>query len=524
MKKLFNTFLKDNLQWAITIYLFTLFVIYPLYFRDGYYDIDYAKYEFLKISTGIGLITILICFLIQIFMKRLPRQASVFSITDICVLAYMLANCVSLAFSTNTKLSLWGQRGWYMGALTAIAFAYMYFAVTKLWNCNRYLVPMTLVGSFVVFLLGALNRFGIWPIPIEIEYQFGYISTIGNIGWYSSYLAVIAPLGVTLLIDREKYKMYQQVLLALYTFVVFVTGFSQGADSIFIFFAVLLLGNLFVASYYDHGLKHWLEIVIIWCLAGQLVHTIRYIWPESYRYEPDNLCGRWGNSFYTLWILIPVVLVYIAVLYVEAGKSSCDETDINKCSSKVMRIIPVVILSAGIIGFAIAIIYSYILGMDAYNLSKLGSMFYLDKYWGGGRGATINIGLNIWLEQGFGRRLIGIGPDCFAHYISSSEYCSAIVREVFNGATLSNAHNEFITNLVNIGAIGTVAFYGILVSYARTSVKMLKKDIKIAAVAICMLCYVGYNVINYAEVINYPFYMVLVGLGEMWQRIENEKE
>ena len=89
---------------------------------------------------------------------------------------------------------------------------------------------------------------------------------------------------------------------------------------------------------------------------------------------------------------------------------------------------------------------------------------------------------------------------------------------------MSNAHNEFITNLVNIGAVGTVAFYGILVSYACTSVKMLKKDIKIAAVAICMLCYVGYNIVNYAEVVNYPFYMVLVGLGEMWQRIEVEKE
>ncbi len=198
----------------------------------------------------------------------------------------------------------------------------------------------------------------------------------------------------------------------------------------------------------------------------------------------------------------------------------------SKWLTRAMRAIPSIILALGAIWFVIAVIYSHMLGMDVqHEVTGLGRMFYLDQYWGDGRGAAFDIGLNIWLEQGLGRRLIGIGPDCFVQYISSSAHLSSIAYDAFGGAILANAHNEFITNLVNIGAIGTVAFYGIFVSYAYTGLKLVKKDIKIAAVAIGMLCYIGYNIVNYAELVNYPFNIILVALGEMYRRIgAKEKE
>jgi len=501
-------------QYAISLYLFVLFVIYPFYIHNGYYDIDQAKYEFLKYATGIGLLLIVVACVIQLIMKRIPPQLIAdISAVDICVMGYMLANLLSYAFAINKEQALWGQRGWHMGLATTIAFATLYFLISRFYLGSKYIIPMILVASEGIFMLGILNRFGIWPIPIGIEYEHSYLSTLGNLGWYSSCIAVIAPLGVCLFIIRNKASIDKKVLLALYVFTVFVTGISQGGDSIFVFFAVLLLGSMFVASLYEDGLKNWLLMLIMWCLATQLVHIIRIVWPDAYGYDSDNFCGRFNNSFTSLWILIPVLLVYAIVLWKKVKTEGW--------ISKIMRFIPVVFVVSGIIIFAIAIIYSDAVGInsDAAELGLMGKLFFWNSSWGGYRGTTMNIGLNIWLEQDWKGKLFGVGPDCFAYYTVYSEQYSAIIDEAFQGAILTNAHNEFLTNLANLGVLGVATFYGMLIAYMYRMKKYWKSDMRVVAVALCLICYNGYNMLNYAELLNYPFYIVLLALGETWMKL-----
>lgn len=513
LKKFYKTYIILPAQVAISLYLILAMAIYPLYIRNGYYDIDFAKYQFISIATGLGIIIIIAECVIQLYMKHIPPQLkSRLSCTDWCMVAYLAANLASYALADNRDVALWGQSGWYMGTFVIVMFALMYLCITRFYLGSSWIIYMILIVSEVVFLLGILNRFGIWPVPIKIVGEHSYLSTLGNIGWYSSYIAVIAPLGIGLYIINNKQKLWMHILLAVYAFTVFVTGLSQGGDSIFIFFAVILLGTLFVASVYDDGLKNWLEMVMLWCLAGQLVHLIRRIWPDSYGYDSENICGRFNNSFASLWILIPVALIYAIVVWKKIQSKGV--------IAKAMRDLPVVLVAIALAWFVAAVIYSNAIGigLDKESLSSVQKLFYIDMLWGGGRGTAMNIGLNIWLEQGIGGKLIGIGPDCFTSYIANSPKYANLVLTMFGYSLLTNAHNEFLTNLANIGVLGVIAYYGIFVSYIYRCSKFWKKDMRVIAIALCLIGYNGYNVLNYAELINYPFYILLIALGETWMK------
>ena len=72
------------------------------------------------------------------------------------------------------------------------------------------------------------------------------------------------------------------------------------------------------------------------------------------------------------------------------------------------------------------------------------------------------------------QRVIGIGPDCFAEYIYAVPELAERVYTQFGNARLTNAHNEWLTVLVNTGALGLICYAGIFLSAIWRFVKEAK--------------------------------------------------
>lgn len=86
--------------------------------------------------------------------------------------------------------------------------------------------------------------------------------------------------------------------------------------------------------------------------------------------------------------------------------------------------------------------------------------------------------------------------------------------EMFKDAILTNAHNELLTSLVNIGILGSIAYYGIFVSFMIRARKYYRYDKRILYIALILVCFLGYNILNYQQILNYPFAFIMLGIGE----------
>ena len=159
------------------------------------------------------------------------------------------------------------------------------------------------------------------------------------------------------------------------------------------------------------------------------------------------------------------------------------------------------------------------------------------EYWGSSRGGTWTAGANIFGEMPLSNKLIGVGPDSFASYLYMLPEVTEKVVDQFGTSRLTNAHNEWLTVLVNHGIIGLIGYVGIFVSVwirfiyraERTTVSLKekregdKRQLYLYIFAISAFSYTIHNIVSFQQILSTPFVFLLIGMGESLMR-EGKKE
>lgn len=192
----------------IMIFLFALFIIYPLYFRHAYYDMVYAKYDLFKIIYRTFIPGIFILSIWYLIANRknmnLKSLSSKIFIPDIFIFAYLIICIFSYIFSFHKDTSFYGTSGWFMGLVTQVVMILFYIFLSIYFNYNKHIWWILTASSSIVFILGILQRFNIDILNMQEGFsQYGklesylknlYISTLGQSTWHSSYLCIILPI------------------------------------------------------------------------------------------------------------------------------------------------------------------------------------------------------------------------------------------------------------------------------------------------------------------------------------------
>ena len=565
---------EQTFLWLFRIYVWIwmllLIVVQPFYCRDGYSTIGSDKYLFLK-SCGVTLfpaLGILVIARLLLWGYRIVfgsfhsvgKSVSLrLSVTDVFALLYGAVNILSLIGSNYVNTAIFGEDKWYMGFATQMGMLLLYFGISRYFDREDWIAALFLPVSGVVFLLGILNRFGIYPIAMTSA-QPSYISTIGNINWYCGYVVTILFGAVYLFWSGVLQKRWQQVVLWCYLLIGFGTLVTQGSSSGILTLFVLFL-ILFFASIRDGGrMERFFTLVLLLgcsCTAGLLV---RLLWPEAITFEEATL------NLMTYSIMAPVLLVVGMVGYRllarKNSKAAYPAVFFEKLGKGVKWA-----LTAGLVLFVL-------LGLlNTWKPGSIGplsgiSYFTFNVDWGSNRGATWKAGFLCFAEQNLAKKLIGIGPDCMWAYISQdgSDALYQVVQTQFGSARLTNAHNEWLTLLVNVGILGLVSFVGMIGSavirflsagntfshrtvdawneeekkaaggYAiqrqkgagakggRTSLTengSLKKEVTGVFAAVCGFCILAYtvnNVVSFEQAMSTPTMFLILGMGEAWLR------
>ena len=518
-------YLRTLLNITSMLYVVLMAVILPLYFdiETGYQKIGSNKAELfgtwgLKIARFFVVVLIFyIFFAIWEFLRRHKGEKGKLSIlindflddlslTDKFAIFFLVILCISYYYTDFPESLRMGMLGWQMGFVPMLIYLGAYFALSRLLGKKR--IVMILAGmvapSVIVFLLGILNRYGVNPLKMEVINNH-FISTIGNINWYCGYWSVIFPIGAVLFVFCEK--MWLRILSGIFVAVAYTTAVTQGSDGGVLCLVVTTLLIGFFASKNRMHILRYLKMLLIYCEMNLVLCMVECLFPKRNSY----ITATYELLTNTAAPYIVAGVILVAYLLLLRAKNN---PQLPAVYGKVLR------GTLYLFGAAVLIV-SVLIVVNTKNPGSIGalselSLFIFDTEWASTRGATWTFGVQTWTSQNLLHKLIGVGPDGMAAYIYNGRdgQLLADVREVFGGSRLTNAHNEWITVLANLGVFGLIGFAGMMVSAIVRYIKAGRERVLCMVCGISLFAYTIHNIFSFQQIMNLPLMFIMMGVGE----------
>lgn len=523
----FSGFLCDI---VINIYMCVVLVVLPLY-NNGYAQIGTDKENFFRKTMTYGGECLLPVFLLWLLFrvitavqkKQIPALGEIpewirkhLTTTDKFALLYGIAVVLSYLFTNYREEALWGTASWRMGMWTQLGAVIVYFMISKMWKRKDWIVALVLPVSAIVFFLGYMNKFQLCLVDKEII-NSAFISTIGNINWYCGYLVTVLFGGVYLLWKTEGEIHWKKVILMVYVAIGFATLITQGSSSGMVTFAVMMF-VLFGMSVKDSEKMEcfWLEMVLF---SGACLIT--YVLRKTNVFSQEVLQERMTDVLTFSAVSVVLVFVSAGMLWLVHGMRNR-----KKYPEKVFRRIYqslCIIIPVGVAALLLFTLVNTLMGgsltsgMTAADTTGVGysSGLVFSTSWGSNRGATWAAGTRCFWEADLFHKIFGVGPDCMYVFLSNegSDSLQTMVYNTFGGNRLTNAHNEWLTILVNMGVLGLVSYAGMMISAIRNFLQAGKSSALVGACGFCVLAYTVNNMFSFQQVMNISTVFVILGIG-----------
>ena len=519
----FSGFLCDI---VISVYMIVILMVLPLY-NKGYARIGTEKETFFLKTMTYGAKTLLPVFLLWLLFrlvtaaqkKELPKftewPAGLWknlSVTDRFAVFYGIAVLVSYLFTNYREEALWGTASWRMGMWTQLGAVIVYFMISRMWQWKSWIPALILPVSAVVFSLGYVNKFCL--LPVDQEYVTpSFISTIGNINWYCGYLVTILFGGVYLLWRMEEKMTWKKLLLMAYVTIGFASLATQGSSSGIVTFAVVMF-VLFGMSVKDSARMEyfWQEMTLfsaaclITCVLRRLNIFSRELILEGIT---DLLTFSIAGIFMT--ILSGIILYWIHRTRV---RRSYPEKMLHRIYCGITIVVSVMI----VLVLLLTLINTLAGGALTPNITdpEVTKWLTFNAGWGSARGGTWAAGARCFWEADFLHKIFGVGPDCLYAFLSNegSVELQTMVNDRFGGNRLTNAHNEWLTVLVDIGVLGLISYAGMMITAIRDFLRAGESKMLVGACGICVLAYTVNNMFSFQQVMNISAVFVVMGIGE----------
>lgn len=520
-------------------YFFIIAVIYPLYAPGGYVQIGEVKYDFFRNVTLVTLAVVGIVIILTALVSRdrewIVKHYRQMSVTDWFVYGYCLAVMLSYLCSAYKKDALWGEEGWYMGVMSQIMFVLLYFIFSRYFDAeeNMYFIPedstdriqvggggvkwlgIWLSASALVFLLGICNRYSLYPVVMEGQTET-FISTLGNINWFCGYWAVTAPIGIVLYWCSKKGIV--RFLLGVYCFIAMLSGVTQGSSSAYLVFLMLLFALLVMSLQSDQKLYRFLELCMLFSAACLSARGMQDLPGLSYNYwaNPPGERSLITSILLTSHVMIRVLVLLsgIYVVFRVLGRHGKFLTAKRRCFFSVL--VAVTIVASCVLAFLLLVESEMIQFRDVPGTVERDSYMEiaLNEDWGNGRGATWKCGIDAYSSMDSLHKLVGIGPDCFADYIYDVPKLAERLIDRFWDLRLTNAHNEWLTMLVNTGALGLFCYVGIFMTALVRYLRRAGKQPLLYVCAVVLLAYTIHNMVSFQQILHTPYAFMVLGIGE----------
>lgn len=503
---------------AAMILTLAVFVVLPLAFHNLYFDILAIKYWLycgVVISMTVVLLVIALVFIhkdgVEYHYETIKMVLHRFTIkslktTDWAMILFVTAAVISTLQSEYLYESFWGNEGRYMGLFLILLFAASFFIITKCLEFRKWYLDTFIIAGIIVCIVGILHYFKLDPIGFKRDlsgedYKI-FVSTIGNINTYTSYVSLVVG-GSALLfcIERNRVKKLLYAMAMSVSIFALITGISDNAYLALM--ALLCILPLYLFNNVQ-GLKNYIIILAILSTEFLLIDYIGQKVPDHVM-EINGLfnviagLSKIPQIAAALWAAVVVMAVFEHKL---DRRNTVIENNIGRWIW--LAILVVMFLVGCILLFDINVMGN----RDKYGSLK--NYLVFDDDWGTHRGYIWRIAMEIFDKFPFMHKLFGYGPDTFGIITVHTYYDDMVMR--YN-EKFDSAHNEYLQYLITIGLVGMTAYIGLICTSLVRLVRVAKKHPVVMSVPIAVVCYCTQAFVNISVPIVAPIMFTLITVG-----------
>lgn len=480
-----------------------IFSVYPLLMTNKYYNLTDTKYTFFCFVSAICMALCLIISTIRTDFSDpksvIERIKSKTTPSDICILLFAFVSVFSCISSDYFVAALGGGQGRQMGLIMNLALTFAYFFISKFYmlkNKDFFFLGIAFTGVCALALVQFLgfDPFGLIATLTSVR-RTTFLSTIGNMNVYASYVCIVAPLAMYLsCFENDKKRM---VFWHIISCIGFIALFTSNSDSGYIGIGVSFILIFIISTKNTASFKRmWILILSFFLMAG-LFKALSVIFTDTMYHL--TMLTKVVTSKYIVFggIVVSATVLYILKMYYP-----------NEKFLKTVRRISVIAVISVIVGAAIVIIYFSFIN-TGISLGGLENYLRFDENWGTGRGDIWIKSLKTFSELPLSKKLIGAGEDTFALLLTDRLGYSQIK---IGNSFFDNAHSELIQYLLSIGIFG-LASYLMLAFYAvKTALK--SDSVTQNALMIPIVAFLLQSTVNILQPITSPFIFVLFALTQ----------
>ncbi len=558
------------------LYLVALLVALPLYTGKGYWSLGDTKYMLFKnlslLCLGIWLAAALSMGIWRAAKRAGSRSAGAGrrrepGMVDAAVASYGICVLLSALRSEYGGLAWTGYEGWYMGAVSQLLFVGIYFFVSRQYDGARWPLYLGEAALGLVTLFGLLHRLGIDPLRLLVHWNPGdweyshMLSTLGNINWLCGYysVALALPAAHFLLEPRP----WARLLLYVEAVAAFVLLGVQGSQGGLLILAVCAAGCFVLGRRRAEVLTRLWALLAGFFLCMPLMELGMELRKERAAVVADGNVF-WNVAWY-VWAIAGVVCLGACLLSAkrrhapgerrsakgghapgERGSAKGGQVPEERTSGKKGHV-------RGSRGprrqgkkALIAAAAVCLAGCLAAALLILASRGIGDGF-GSGRGFLWRIALEGFVQGDMKDKLLGAGPDCYGVAVFGRLGTGSDVwkGEHWEGAVFTNAHNEILSQLCNVGILGTVSYLAIFLTglwrYGRGSAERRRSLVQsrgggpgkdggalafpadsdvccLWAGVLAIAMYGAHSLISFQQVLNTPLLFLVLGVCEQRMR------
>lgn len=525
-----NGFLRA-IRWVTDIYLILLICVYPFLVYQGYGSTSHIKYGFLiaisyalkigaiAVPTFIPVVLVLMAAGTHAYLRDSKTSVIEFvkkirlSSVDIFVLLYLFSLIISSLLSSYKSELLWGYPTWNMGLASQFLLIMLYFIISVFFDLTELdlMVYLALLSSGIIFIIAVLQRFGldVFGLYGNNDDFLGYLSTIGQVSWFSTYMIIFFMIGLFIVWYFDKSTLLYKAGLV-HLLISSVCLVTQNTDSAFAGLFIAMVFLFWWSFDSNERMCAFLEASLLILLCWRAVGIVQKIMADRIP-QLDTISIFMSQSPY-MWVLIAVIAICYILLRLGVRRGF----DVSRFS--VAGLLFVIAVFVFIVLLTVYIILNT-KGLLPENMRRETNYFIFDMYWGHFRGgnwhdAVVSLMMELKAEPLKG--IFGAGADQYYHV--TEKYESAQIRQIFGDTIATNSHNEWLTAFVNFGLFGGIVYFGIFVSSVTRCIRN-RKDVPYAlASAACVLAYAAHDLFCYQQYISAPYIFIIIGMGEQLVR------
>lgn len=511
--------------------VFTLIIIavFPLFFRNYYFDILTVKYIFYYgtiISMAVVTLVVSIIFLFLdksrydwATIKSLKRQFSIksFRKSDWAMIAFLIAVAISTFQSDYFYESFWGNEGRFMGMFLILLYGVSFFIIGHCLKFKQWFLDVFLFAGMIACIIGIMQFFKYDPIGFKKGLTASdfpsFTSTIGNINTYTSYVALISGMGTVLFaIEKNRFRRAWYLFTVIISIFALITGISDNA-----YLTLLALFGLLPLYLFNNlkGLKRYMVLVAILFTEFQFIDLISQKYPEHVLKINGlfNVIVGYDKLAHFVVVLWGICIV-LYVLDACVSKDSIMKKD-NNLGRWIWLGLLIIIVMAGCY-----ILYDANIAGNADKYGSLKKYLVINDDWGTHRWYIWRIGMESYARFPLIHKIFGYGPDTFGIITVNNFYEEMISR--YN-EKFDSAHNEYLQYLITIGIVGLAAYLTLLFTSIGEMIRASKKRPVMMALTFALVCYGAQAAVNISVPIVAPIMMTLLMVGVSGASTEREE-